>query len=73
VAKWWTLKERFRFQLRLDGNNMPFKQPQFANPNGTYNINQPGAFARIGSGTRGAFSDIGTSNSNLLIIGRFQF
>ena len=27
----------------------------------------------IGSGTRGSFSDIGTSNSNLLLIGRFEF
>jgi len=73
IAKWWTMKEKYRFQIRLDGNNMPFKQPQYANPNGTFNANQPGAFARIGSGTRGAFSDIGTANSNLLIIGRFQF
>ncbi len=73
IAKWWTLKERYRFQIRLDGNNMPFKQPQFADPNGSYNVNSPGTFSRIGSGTRGAFSDIGTSNSNLLIIGRFQF
>lgn len=73
IAKWWTLKERYRFQIRLDGNNMPFKQPQFSDPNGSYNVNSPGTFARIGSGTRGAFSDIGTANSNLLIIGRFQF
>jgi hypothetical protein len=72
IAKWWVLKERYKFQLRLDANN-PLKQPQFANPNGTYNANNPGAFARIGTGTRGSFSDIGTSNANMLIIGRFEF
>jgi hypothetical protein len=73
IAKWWTVKERYRFQVRLDGNNFPLKQPQFANPDGTYNANSPGAFARIGSGTRGSFSDIGTSNTNLLFILRFEF
>lgn len=73
IAKWWRVAEKYRFQVRLDGNNFPLKQPQFANPNGTFNLNNLGAFARIGSGTRGSFSDIGTSNSNLLIIGRFEF
>ncbi|MFN3324402.1 MAG: hypothetical protein ACK5AZ_12975 [Bryobacteraceae bacterium] len=47
LAKWWNITERVRVQLRLDGNNMLFKQPQFANPNGTFNRNQLGAFARI--------------------------
>jgi len=73
IAKWWTVKERYRFQVRLDGNNFPLKQPQFADPNGSFNANSPGAFARIGSGTRGSFSDIGTSNTNLLFILRFEF
>jgi hypothetical protein len=73
IAKWWRVKERYRFQVRVDGNNFPFKQPQFGNPNGTFNANTPGAFARIGNATRGSFSDIGTSNSHFLIIGRFEF
>jgi hypothetical protein len=73
IAKWWNVKEKYRFQIRLDGNNFPLKQPQFADPNGAFNLNNLGAFARIGSGTRGSFSDIGTSNSNLLLIGRFEF
>ncbi len=73
IAKWWTLKERWRFQIRLDGNNFPLKQPQFGDPSGSFNANSPGAFARVGSATRGSFSDIGTSNSNWLLIGRFQF
>ncbi len=73
IAKWWHVKEKYRFQVRLDGNNFPIKQPQYADPNGSFNLNNLGAFARIGSGTRGAFSDIGTANSNLLLIGRFEF
>lgn len=73
IAKWWQLKERFRFQLRLDGNNFfPKKQPNYANPAATFNVNNPAAFGR-GPGTRGSFSDVGTSNSHVLLVGRFQF
>ena len=61
-----------RFQIRLDANNFPFKQPQFANPANTYNANTPGSFASI-TGTRGSFSDVGTANSHTLIVGKFQF
>ena len=73
IAKWWTVKERYRIQARLDGNNFPIKQPQFGDPNGSFNLNSLGAFARVGSATRGSFSDIGTSNTNLLFILRFEF
>ncbi|MBM3785340.1 MAG: TonB-dependent receptor [Acidobacteria bacterium] len=72
LAKWWQLGERYRFQLRLDANNFPIKQPQFSSPNATFNLNNPGAFARI-SGTRGSFSDVGTSNANMLLVLKFQF
>ena len=72
IAKWWNFGERARFQLRLDANNFPFKQPQLANPGASFNTNSPGAFARF-TGTRGAFSDVGTANSNMLIVGKFQF
>ena len=72
LAKWWQFRERVRFQVRLDANNFPIKQPQFNNPNATFDANNPAAFGKIG-GTRGAFSDIGTSNSNFQIIGKIQF
>ena len=39
LAKWWQIHERARFELRLDGNNFPFMQPNFGNPNSTYNAN----------------------------------
>lgn len=73
LAKWWQIKERFRVQLRLDANNFPIKQPQFGNPGNSYNTNALNAFARIGTATRGAFSDVGTANSNLLLVLKAQF
>src|SRR5688572_12083279 len=72
LAKWWQIGERARFQVRVDGNNFPFKQANFSNPSGTYNATSPNNFGR-GFGTRGSFSDVGTSNSHLLLVGRFQF
>jgi hypothetical protein len=72
LAKWWQIKERARFELRIDGNNFPFTQPNFANPSSTYNANAASTFAK-GPGTRGSFSDVGTANGHLLIVARFQF
>jgi len=73
LAKWWQIKERFRFQARVDANNFfPMKQPQFSNPASSFNTNNPAAFGR-GFGTRGSFSDVGTSNSHILMVLRFQF
>jgi hypothetical protein len=73
LAKWWQIRERLRFQLRLDGNNfVPKKQPNYSNPAASFNTNNPAAFGR-GFGTRGSFSDVGTSNSHVLLVGRFQF
>ena len=73
LAKWWALKERFKFQLRLDANNFfPKKQPQFANPASSFNQNALAAFGRV-TGTVGSFSGVGTANSHVLIVGKFQF
>ena len=72
IAKWWSIRERARVQLRLDANNFPIKQPQFSNPNATFDNNNRAAFGKIG-GTRGAFSDIGTANSNLQLVMKVQF
>lgn len=72
LAKIYTIRERVRLHLRVDANNFPLKQPQFNNPNSTFNANTPGSFARIGSSTRGAFSDVGTGNSNLLLLLKVQ-
>jgi hypothetical protein len=73
LVKIYTIKERMRFHVRLDANNFPFKQPQFNNPNSTFNSNSPASFGRIGTATRGSFSDVGTSNSHMLLVLKFQF
>jgi hypothetical protein len=72
LAKWWKIRERARFELRLDGNNFPFMQPNYGNPNAVYNVNSASTFGR-GPGGRGSFSDVGTANGHMLIVGRFQF
>ncbi|MBS1827284.1 MAG: TonB-dependent receptor [Acidobacteria bacterium] len=73
IAKWWNIAERARIQLRLDANNFfPVKQPNYSNPSSTFNANNPLAFG-TGFGTRGSFSDVGTSNSHILFVMRFQF
>lgn len=73
LAKWWNITERARIQLRLDANNFfPKKQPNYSNPASTFNVNNPLAFG-TGFGTRGSFSDVGTSNSHILFVMRFQF
>ncbi|MEK7753851.1 MAG: hypothetical protein AAB654_18155, partial [Acidobacteriota bacterium] len=59
LAKWWKFGERYRFQLRFDGNNFPLKQPNYANPNSSFNRNSPGTFARM-TGVQGSFSNIGS-------------
>ena len=38
-----------RFSLRVDFNNLPFPQPQFAQPNAVYNTNSPLTFGRFTS------------------------
>jgi hypothetical protein len=68
---WWP-QERYKFQLRFDGNNFPFKQPNFANPGAAYNANSPGSFARM-TGVQGSFSNLGFGRPNYYVIGRFEF
>ncbi len=72
LSKGWQIKERVKFQIRLDGNNFPFMQPNFSNPSSSYNVNSASAFGR-GFGTRGSFSDVGTANGHMLLVGRIQF
>ncbi|MCU1258949.1 MAG: hypothetical protein JWO80_1834 [Bryobacterales bacterium] len=72
LSKWWAVKERYRFQVRLDGYNFPFKQPNFANPSAIYNANSPGTFARM-TGVQGSYSNIGGGRPSYYVSGRFQF
>ena len=72
MVKWWTVKERYRFELRFDGYNWPLEQPQYSNPNASYNLNSLGTFGRI-TGVQGSFSGAGAGRPNMWLIGRFEF
>jgi hypothetical protein len=72
LVKWWTVKERYRFEIRLDGYNWPLEEPNYANPSSTYNSGSPGTFARM-TGVQGSFSGAGAGRHNMWIIGRFEF
>jgi hypothetical protein len=72
LGKSWYVRERVRFALRVDFNNLPFPQPQFAQPNAVYNTNSPLTFGRFTS-VRGGTSGAGTSTPHIVVGGRVQF
>lgn len=72
MSKWWQVKEKYRFQLRWDGYNFPFKQPNYANPNAVYNASSPGTFARF-TAVQGSYSNLSGGRPSYYVSGRFQF
>ena len=72
LSKSWTVKERLKLILRVDGHNLPFKQPQYSTPSSTYNRNSPTTFGTF-TGTRGAWSEFGTAQSNMQMSIRGEF
>jgi hypothetical protein len=64
ATKSWTIKERGKVSLRLDGHNLPWKRPNLAAPNTSYNLNSPNAWARF-TGTVGDFSNYGSAQANV--------
>ncbi|HYO79959.1 MAG TPA: TonB-dependent receptor [Bryobacteraceae bacterium] len=73
LSKHWNVyRERARFILRWDMNN-PFKNPNYGAPNSTFNRQNLGEFGRIGTATRGGFSDIGTAQPNHLLVFRLEW
>jgi hypothetical protein len=74
LLKTVTLKERYKFTVRLDGHNLPFKRPSFTTPNTTWTT-AAGSLATFGSmsGTMGAWSEYGYNQATLQIGGRFEF
>jgi hypothetical protein len=72
ATKSWTLKERYKLSVRLDGHNLPWKHPNLAAPGTTYNLNNPGAFGRF-TGTVGDFSNFGTAQANVQANVRVEF
>ncbi len=72
ATKSWMVKEKYKFSVRLDGHNLPWKYPQLAAPGTTYNLNNPGAFGRF-TGTVGDFSNFGTAQANVQLNLRAEF
>ena len=71
LSKEWRVYERARFILRWDANN-PFKSPNYGSPDTTYNLQNLSSFGRVGTSTRGGFSDIGTAQPNHLLVFRLR-
>jgi hypothetical protein len=71
-SKEWSFFERARFILRWDMNN-PFKSPNYGNPDSTFNRQNLANFGRIGTSTRGGFSDVGTAQPNHLLVFRLEW
>jgi len=72
LSKQWNFFERARFILRWDMNN-PFKSPNYGNPDSTYNLQNLANFGRVGTNTRGGFSDVGTASPNHLLVFRLEW
>ncbi|MBL8231084.1 MAG: TonB-dependent receptor [Bryobacterales bacterium] len=72
LSKEWNFYERARFILRWDMNN-PFKSPNYGQPDATFNRQNLANFGRIGTATRGGFSDVGTAQPNHLIVLRLEW
>jgi hypothetical protein len=72
VSKSWRFRERYKVTLRADGHNLPWKRPNLAAPNTTYNVNSPGTFGRF-TGTLGDFSNFGSAESNMQASIRVEF
>jgi hypothetical protein len=72
LSKQWSVLERARFILRWDVNN-PFKNPAYGQPNNVFSTRNPLPFGRVGTSTRGGFSDVGTANFNSVLVLRVEF
>ncbi|MCC6858033.1 MAG: TonB-dependent receptor [Bryobacterales bacterium] len=66
LSKEWSIRERARFILRWDINNL-FKHPSFSSPNSTYNPKNASTFGRI-TGTRANFDTIGCRFHHVLVV-----
>ncbi len=72
ATKSWTIKDRAKISLRLDGHNLPWKRPNLSAPNTTYNLNSPGSWARF-TGFVGDFSNYGSGQANVQMAIRAEF
>jgi hypothetical protein len=71
LSKEWPIRERLRFNLRFDVNNV-YKYHNFNPPNSTYNASDPSGFGTF-NGTRGSFSDVGTGRWHGIMVFRIMW
>ena len=72
TKSWKVFDERLKLSLRLDGHNLPWKRPNLAAPNTTYNQNSTAAFGKF-TGVLGNFSNFGTGQANVQMSIRAEF
>ena len=72
TKSWKFADNRLKVSLRLDGYNLPWKNPNLAAPNTTYNLNNTSAWARF-TGVLGDFSNFGTGQANVQASIRAEF
>ena len=72
ATKSWTIHERYKFSFRLDGHNLPWKRPNLAAPNTSYNLSNTAAWGRF-TGVVGDFSNFGTAQANTQLSVRVEF
>jgi len=72
LAKTFDLGERLKLQLRVEGNNFPFKRPELLLPNAAYNANSANLFGTFTS-LRQPFSEAGQSRPHIVVGGRIEF
>jgi hypothetical protein len=71
LMRTFSFGERFRFLLKAEANNLPFKAPNLTPPNATYNRNSPDTFGRF-TGAR-HHSAIGSARGHILLTARIEF
>ena len=72
TKSWRVYHERAKLSVRLDGHNLPWKRPNLAAPNTTYNLNNTSTWGRF-TGVLGDFSNYGTGQANVQMSVRAEF
>jgi hypothetical protein len=72
TKSWKVFNERLKISLRLDGHNLPWKRPNLAAPNTTYNLNNPAGWGRF-TGIVGDDSNFGSGMANNTVSIRAEF
>ena len=72
TKSWNPVGERLKLSFRVDGHNLPHKNPNIGAPNTQYNLNNTSAFGRF-TGTVGDFFNFGTAQANMQISMRAEF